>query len=53
MPDTYQSFDFDRMNFLERKIVKKVAGVEGSISRISEEAIERFAADLVRDLPGG
>jgi len=46
-------FDFSRMNFLERKIVKKVAGVEGSVSRISEEAIELFAADLVRNLPEG
>jgi menaquinone-dependent protoporphyrinogen oxidase len=46
-------FGFDRMNFLERKIVKKVAGVEGSVSRISEEAIERFAADLVRNPPEG
>lgn len=46
-------FDFDRMNFLERKIVKKVAGIKASISRISEEAIDRFAADLARNLPEG
>jgi len=39
-------FDFDRMNFLERKIVKKVAGIEGSVSSISDEAIERFMQDL-------
>jgi len=40
-------FDFDRMNFLERSIVKKVAGVESSVSRIEEEAIDRFARDFL------
>ena len=42
-------FDFDRMNFLERKIVKKVAGVEGNVSSISDEAIERFIEDLFQN----
>ena len=40
------AFDFERMNFLERKIIKKISGVESSVSRISSDAIDRFAADL-------
>ena len=39
-------FDFEKMNILERGIVKKVAGIEGSVTRISEEAIDRFARDV-------
>jgi len=37
------AFDFDRMNFIEKKIIKKVAGVTGSISKISETEIQAFA----------
>jgi menaquinone-dependent protoporphyrinogen oxidase len=37
-------FDFDRMNFPEKGIIKKVAGVSKSISNIKHQAIEDFAA---------
>jgi menaquinone-dependent protoporphyrinogen oxidase len=39
-------FDFKKMNFLERKIVKKVAGVDSSVSRIDREAIDRFVKSM-------
>lgn len=39
-------FNFDRMNFLERAIVKKVAGITSSVSKIKEDEIHRFAAAL-------
>ncbi len=41
-------FDFDKMNFLEKGIVKKVAGVTESVSNIKYEAIEDFAASFNR-----
>lgn len=40
------AFDFDRMNFLERMIVKKVAKIEKSVSKLDEKAIESFAEKL-------
>ena len=40
------AFDFQKMNFLEKAIVKKVAGVTESISRLNEEAIEAFAKKM-------
>jgi len=39
-------FDFGKMNFIESLIVKKVAKVEKSVSRFSEENISRFADKL-------
>ena len=35
-------FDFDRMKAIEKAIVKKVAGVDSSVSKISEENIQTF-----------
>lgn len=49
-------FDFTKMNVLERGIVKKVAGIGSSVSRISEEAIAGFARDILAaydDTPDG
>ncbi len=39
-------FDFDRLNFLEKGIVKKVAGVTESVFNINYQAIEDFAAEF-------
>lgn len=36
-------FMISKMNFLERQIVKKVAGVTSDVSKINVEEIERFA----------
>lgn len=36
------AFDFERMNFLEKAIVKKVSGVEKSVFRIDKEAVRAF-----------
>jgi menaquinone-dependent protoporphyrinogen oxidase len=38
--------DFDKMNFVERAIVKKVSGVNETVSNVKEDAIERFAAHI-------
>jgi len=39
-------FNLERMNFLERKIVQKVAGVTESVFKINEAEIERFAETI-------
>ncbi|TVR47235.1 MAG: flavodoxin [Puniceicoccaceae bacterium] len=40
-------FDFDKMNFLERFMVRKLAGVSEPISRLDLPAAERFARRLL------
>ena len=35
-------FNFEKMNFVERYIVKKIAKIDKSISKISEENINKF-----------
>lgn len=37
-------FNFDRMNFLERAIIKKISGSTENISKINEKAIDDFVA---------
>ena len=39
-------FNFEKMNFIERFIVRKVAKTEKSVSRISDDKIERFAEKI-------
>ena len=39
-------FDFDKLNFLEKGIIKKVAKVTESVSNMKYQAIEDFAADM-------
>jgi menaquinone-dependent protoporphyrinogen oxidase len=39
-------FDFKKMNAIERYLVKKIANVNQSVSKISEEAISRFASEI-------
>ena len=39
-------FNFDRMNFIEKYIVKKVAKVTEPVSNIKEENISQFVASL-------
>ncbi|MGQ8337553.1 flavodoxin domain-containing protein [Sunxiuqinia sp. A32] len=36
-------FNFDKMRFFEKVIVKKIAKVEESVSKVNHEAIEKFA----------
>ena len=36
-------FLFNKMNFIERAIVKKIAGVKENVSKIDEEKIKEFA----------
>lgn len=39
-------FNFEKMNFIERSIIKKIAKVDESISKISEENIAEFASKI-------
>jgi menaquinone-dependent protoporphyrinogen oxidase len=39
-------FDFDKMNFMEKAIVKKVANVEHSVSKINYANIKAFAEKI-------
>lgn len=39
-------FNFDMMNFFERAIVKKIAGVTDSVSKLKEDQIHQFAAAI-------
>jgi len=40
------ALDFDRMNWLEKAIIKKVSKIDTSVSKIKEQAILDFAAVL-------
>ncbi|MBN1780870.1 flavodoxin [bacterium] len=40
------AYDFEKMNFIQRAITKKVAGIDRSVSRIDETAIAGFAAKI-------
>lgn len=39
-------FNFDMMNFLEKAIIKKIAGVTDSVSKMKEDSIRHFAAAI-------
>jgi menaquinone-dependent protoporphyrinogen oxidase len=41
-------FDFERMNILQRAIIKKIAKVDHTVNNIDEQAINRFAEDLAK-----
>lgn len=41
-------FSFERMNFLEKIVVKKLAGVTVSVSRIDWDAVTRFLNEMER-----
>ena len=40
------AFDFEKMKGIEKAIIKKIAKIEKSVSKVSEKAIEDFAAEL-------
>ena len=42
------AFNFERMNWVERTITKKIAKMDRSVSKINEDEISRFIADLKR-----
>lgn len=39
-------FDFNKMNFLEKAMVKKAAGVTESVTKLREDDIEKFAKQM-------
>jgi len=40
------SINFDKMNFIERLIIKKGAKIEESVSRVNHDAVTRFAVNM-------
>ena len=44
-------FDFAKMNFLEKAMVKKAAGVTESVTKMREEEIEKFAQKMDAGAP--
>jgi len=40
------AFDFDKMNFIERAIIKKIANIEESYSKINNQNIKAFALEI-------
>lgn len=40
-------FDFDKMNFMEKMIIKRVAKITESISRFREEAVDEFVEKFI------
>ena len=39
-------FNFDRMNFLERAIIKKISGIKESVSKIDETRIREMVLEM-------
>lgn len=39
-------FIFSKMNFIERKIIKKISGVTSDVSKIDYDAIKKFASEF-------
>ena len=40
------AFDFTRMNFLHKAIIKQIAGITESVEKINTEAVDKFAEEL-------
>ncbi len=40
------AFDFEKMNFIERAIIKKIANIEESFSKINIQSIKTFASEI-------
>lgn len=40
------AFDFEKMNFIERAIIKKIANIEESYSKINNQSIKAFASEI-------
>ncbi|MDM7925266.1 MAG: flavodoxin domain-containing protein [bacterium] len=43
------AFNFEKMNFITKAIVRKIAKTDKSVSNIDEQAIARFAEEISRD----
>ncbi|MBN2092337.1 flavodoxin domain-containing protein [candidate division KSB1 bacterium] len=41
-------FNFDKMNFFERAIIRKISKINENVSKISEAAIDKFVNDLTK-----
>lgn len=40
------AFNFDKMNFIEKAIIKKVGKIDHNISTVSEESIQQFIKEI-------
>jgi menaquinone-dependent protoporphyrinogen oxidase len=41
-------FIFEKMNFFERSVIKRIAKTDKSVSRIDEDGIEKFVTDFIK-----
>jgi menaquinone-dependent protoporphyrinogen oxidase len=39
-------FNFDRMNFIEKMLIRKISGVNESISRINENSVKELVSEM-------
>ncbi|MGE0089802.1 MAG: flavodoxin domain-containing protein [Bacteroidales bacterium] len=42
------AFDFEKMNFIEKAIIKKIANIDNSLSKINDQNIKKFAEEIVK-----
>lgn len=43
------AFSFDKMNLIERMVIKRVTGVTEAVENIDSKSIDRFLADILAD----
>jgi len=41
-------FNFEKMNFIEKAIIKKIAHIEDSMSKINYQNIKTFATEMIK-----
>ncbi len=44
-------FDFNKMNFLEKAMVKKASGITAGVTKLRADEIEKFAQKMETDVP--
>jgi menaquinone-dependent protoporphyrinogen oxidase len=42
------AFDFEKMNFIEKAIIKKIANIDKSLSKINDQNIKKFAEEIAK-----
>ena len=42
------AFDFEKMNFIEKAIIKKIANIDNSLSKINDQNIKKFAEEITK-----
>jgi menaquinone-dependent protoporphyrinogen oxidase len=39
-------FNFDRMNFIEKMLIRKISGINDSVSKINNDKIQELVAEM-------